>query len=234
MTDPWSEIAEGWAELWGGFAEPAQRAVAQATGIGPGTAVLDVGCGSGEFLAYAHRLGARAAGADPAPGMVALARKTAPHAEVRTGDAEHLPWPDDSFDVVTAFNAIQFAEDPEAAITELRRVGRQVAIAGWAERARNDFTVIEDALEGEPRPDGGHRDSLEDLMRAAGLEVTGHGIVEVVWHARDDDTLVRGVLLGGDADADADATTVLEAARPYKTDSGGYRLVNAFRYAIGR
>jgi SAM-dependent methyltransferase len=231
MTDPWSEIAGGWAELWGRFAEPAQRAVARATGIGPGVQVLDVGCGSGEFLAHVLQLGGQATGIDPAPGMVALAKHRAPQAEIVTGDAEHLPWPDDSFDVVTAFNAIQFAEDPQAAIAEFRRVGRQIAIAGWAERARNDFTSIEDALEGEPRPDGEYRENLEGLVREAGLEITDHGIVEVVWEARDDDTLIRGVLLGED---DIDPTPLLEAARPYRTENGGYRLVNAFRYAIGR
>ena len=47
--------------------------------------------------------------------------------------------------------------------------------------------------------------------------------------------LVRGILLGEDPDTVAAAApTVLAAARPFRTSAGGYRLVNAFRYAVAR
>ncbi|SMC69975.1 class I SAM-dependent methyltransferase [Kibdelosporangium aridum] len=233
MTDPWSEIAGTWAELWGGFAGPAQRKVAEVTGIGPGTRVLDVGCGSGEFLAYVHELGGEAAGIDSSPQMVALARKRAPHAEVKVGDVDQpLPWMDDSFDVVTAFNVLQFVGDPVKTVDEFAFIGRQVALAGWAERARNDFNAIDDALADEPAEDGEFRrpGGFEAVLREAKLEVTASGIVEVVWAAPDDDTLIRGILLGEDED---NAPAVLRAAQPFKTADGGYRLVNHFRYAVG-
>jgi SAM-dependent methyltransferase len=242
--DRWSEVAAGWSELWGEFARPAWRVVVAATGIGQGSRVLDVGCGSGEFLAHLARLGAWPAGIDPAPGMVELARSRVPGADVRLGPAQPLPWPDGSFDVVTAFNALQFAGDTLDALAELVRVtvpGGQVAVANWAEGDRNDLDTIEAAVAAaageEPLPDGDLRQpgGLERLLADAGLADVAAGLVEVPWEAPDDAALVGGVLLGEDpATTSARAPAVLTAARPFRTPAGGYRLLNAFRYAAGR
>jgi len=242
--DAWSSVAADWAALWGGFSDPARRAIIAGAGIGPGSRVLDVGCGSGEFLAMLHSVGALTAGIDPAPRMVEAARSVAPGADVRLGSAESLPWGHDSFDVVTAVNAIQFADDTLAALAEAARVtvpGGRIAISNWAEGARNDLDVLEravaEAAGEELRPDGDLRQEggLEELLTEGGLTVLEAGIVEVPWEAPDDATLVRGVLMGEDADViDEAAPVLLAAARPFRTVTGGYRLVNAFRYAIGR
>ena len=242
--DGWSAVAGGWADLWARFAEPAWREVAAAAGVGPGTRVLDVGCGSGDFLAQAGRLGAATAGVDPAAGMVAVARERAPGADIRHAGAEELPWPDGAFDLVTAFNALQFAADTADALAELARVtapGGHVAVANWAEDTRNDLATIEaavaEAAGEEPRPEGDLRRAggLERLLAEGGLAVVAAGLVDVPWSAPDDDTLVRGVLLGEDAATLAStAPIVLEAGRPFRTPDGGYRLANAFRYAVGR
>jgi hypothetical protein len=69
----------------------------------------------------------------------------------------------------------------------------------------------------------------------AGLDVVTGGLVELPWEVPDDGTLVRGVLMGEDpATMAATAPTVLAAARPFRTATGGYRLDNAFRFAVGR
>jgi SAM-dependent methyltransferase len=242
--DGWSAVAAEWASLWGGFAAPARDAVLAATGIGAGSRVLDIGCGSGEFLALAAMTGARVAGIDPAPGMLAIAREAAPGADLRLGQAERLPWPDASFDVVTAFNALQFADDTLDALAEAVRVtepGGLIAVVNWAERALNDIDTIEAALavaDGEePVPDGDLRPAggLESLFAEAGLELVAAELIELDWTAPDDDGLVRGVLLGEDEPGRASfAPVVLEAARPFRDASGGYRLRNAFRLAIAR
>jgi SAM-dependent methyltransferase len=241
----WSAVADEWAELWGGFAAPAQRVVVAETGIRPGSRVLDVGCGSGEFLQLLADLGAQPTGLDPAPGMVRVARARVPGVDIRLGFVEELPWPGGAFEVVTAFNALQFAVDTLAALAEMRRVvvpGGSVAVANWAEDSRNDLTVVEAAValaHGEELPVGGTlRDTggLEAVLASAGLTLVSSGLVEMTWDAPDDAALVRGVLLGeGSARMAELADTVVRAARPFRRGSGtGYTLTNAFRWAVGR
>jgi ubiquinone/menaquinone biosynthesis C-methylase UbiE len=133
----WSAKARGWAELWAGLAQPARAAVADATGIADGTRLLDIGCGSGEMCQLAAARGAIVAGIDAAEGMIAIARERLPEADLRVGPMEQLPWADDSFDVVTAFNALQFAADFRVALQDAVRVVRRgglVAICNWARR----------------------------------------------------------------------------------------------------
>lgn len=243
--DRWSTVATDWARLWGGLAEPVWTSIVDASGVGSGARVLDVGCGAGDFLAYVDRLGMAAAGIDPAAGMVACARARVAGADVRRGGAEHLPWSDREFDLVTSINAVQFAEDTDQAVAELARVavaGGHLALATWAEGDRNDLTGIEDAVAHaageEPLPDGDLRmpGGLERLLReAGGVRIVAAGLVPVTWHAPDDATLVHGILLGEDpATITARAPTILAAARRFRTPDGGYHLVNAFRYAVGR
>jgi len=59
-------------------AHPAWTAVADVTGIGPGTRVLDVGCGIGGFCALAAKRGAVVHGIDTMPERVAEAHRRVP------------------------------------------------------------------------------------------------------------------------------------------------------------
>ena len=240
-SDGWSEVAKEWHELWGSFPAPVHAAIIELTRITAGTRVLDVGAGSGEFVSALLAQNADAHGVDPAAGMVAIAGPS-----VVKGDAEHLPFGDIQFDVVTAINALQFAEDTMDALAEFARVtkpGGLIAIANWAEASFNDIDAVEKALEGddehdeEDEPDDELRveGGLGALLEDAGLTLVTETLVEAPWHAPDDDALVRGVLLGADPDTQQEfADAVKAAAEPYKATAGGYVLNNAFRLAIGR
>ena len=77
--------------------------------IEPGDSVLDVGCGPGSVTIPAKiHAGANghAAGIDPSPEMIAVARRKAAHKvldiDFRVGVIEALPYPEASFDVVTS------------------------------------------------------------------------------------------------------------------------------------
>ena len=85
--------------------------MAHAAGIGPGTSLLDLGCGSGEFCGLAAARGCTVSGIDVAGELVEIARQKLPEADLRVGRVEQLPWPDDRFDVVTALNVLQFSAD---------------------------------------------------------------------------------------------------------------------------
>lgn len=241
-TDGWSHVAAGWASLWGSLADPARVAIMNATSIEPGSRVLDAGCGSGEFLQLLRDRGAHAVGADPAAEMVTLARAVG--VEVVVADIENMPFEKDSFDVATAVNALQFADDTTVALRELGRVVRTggfIAIANWAEGSLNDVDVVEraiaDALDEERPPDGPLRPAggIETAFVATGLEVVEAGVVETPWVARDEETLAQGILLGEDQDTIAELRSIMvAAAAPFRDARGGFTLRNSFRWAVAR
>jgi SAM-dependent methyltransferase len=125
--------ARDWAKTWegpSGYGRPAYEFVLEEAGIGPGTRVLDVGCGAGRFARMAADTGAEVAGLDAAEGLVEIAAEQVPEGDFRVGDLEDLPWSDDTFAVVTAFNAFQFARDKGRAVQEAARVATSaIAIA---------------------------------------------------------------------------------------------------------
>jgi ubiquinone/menaquinone biosynthesis C-methylase UbiE len=107
--------------------------------------VLDVGCGSGDFLRRHAAHARRVAGADHSTIEITLARRRNRRrvaegtAEFLQADATALPWPDDSFTAVTC-NCVQCFDDPQRSLQEMRRVlrpgGRAVLVMqGRAERA---------------------------------------------------------------------------------------------------
>ena len=242
--DPWSAVADDWGRYWGTFARPVWEPLLRTAEIGPGTRVLDVGCGTGELLEHLQEQGARPSGVDPAARMVELARARAVGADVRPGDFERLPFDDGAFDALLAVNAIQFAEDQTRALAEAGRVlapGGAVGLAGWAERARNDLDAINSALaaaDGEEPPEDGPlriEGGLTDVLRGAGWDVLDGGVVPVPWTARNNTDLVRGILFGEDASTIADlAPVVIDAAASFRRPDGSYRLLNAFRWAVAR
>ena len=86
-----------------------------------GRRVLDVGCGTGRFVAtLAER--ARVTGVDPEPEMLAVARRRLPpEVELLRASAEELPFADASFDAAVLRLVVHLLDRPRA-FAELRRV----------------------------------------------------------------------------------------------------------------
>jgi 2-polyprenyl-3-methyl-5-hydroxy-6-metoxy-1,4-benzoquinol methylase len=76
-------------------------------------ALLEIGCGSGLFLAEAVRHGWTVHGLDVSPQAVELARRSCPEAAVTQGPLTATTFPPDSFDVVALWDVIEHVEDPE-------------------------------------------------------------------------------------------------------------------------
>ena len=91
-----------------------------------GAAILDVGCGTGEHLKRALGHGLRAAGLEPAPAMLAAARRGVPHARIEEGVATNLPFADGEFEAVIMIEVLRYLDrsDIELALREARRVLR--------------------------------------------------------------------------------------------------------------
>src|SRR5712692_5344129 len=91
-----------------------------------GRTVLEVGCGAGVDLARFARGGATVAGVDLAASAIDLARANFEQqglgGEFHVADGEHLPFPDNSFDLVYAHGVVQYTADPRRLVEECRRV----------------------------------------------------------------------------------------------------------------
>lgn len=94
----------------------------------PYHSVLDVGCGTGAVLltlVEQDQGDLTLAGIDLSPEMVNIAQKKMKgRADLRVGDAEQLPWPDNSFDVVLCLDSFHHYPHPERALLEMRRVAK--------------------------------------------------------------------------------------------------------------
>ncbi len=120
----------------------------------PDDELLEVACGSGFFLdKYAAHV-RRVAGLDLSHVQIDLARQrladrtAAGTAEIVQGDAGRLPWPDETFSVVTVMGSFECFPEPEKALAELYRVlrpgGRMVANIGeWVEPGTQTHKMLD-------------------------------------------------------------------------------------------
>ncbi|BAJ33082.1 MULTISPECIES: class I SAM-dependent methyltransferase [Kitasatospora] len=156
-----------------------------AAGVGPGTALLDVGTGTGAVAAAACARGARVTAVDAEPSMLTEARRNAPGAAVHAATLPELTFADRTFDAVVGNFVINHVGRQRAAVAELRRVlrpGGRLALTTWATPAPRGQSLLGRAVEaaGAPRPAHlppapaalqatGSPDGLTALLAAAGL-----------------------------------------------------------------
>ena len=106
--------------------------------ITPGMRALDVACGTGNVTLPLRRRAAEVTGVDIAPNLLEQARSRArsEHLDIifDEGDAEQLPYPDGSFDLLTSMFGAMFAPRPALVVAECARVlrpGGLLAMANW-------------------------------------------------------------------------------------------------------
>lgn len=100
--------------------------------------LLDVGCGAGQTAIPAAKKGVRVTGVDIAENLVEHARRRSAEARLNVrfdvGDAENLPYPDQSYDVVISMFGAMFAPRPDQVVREFVRVlkpGGKLIMANW-------------------------------------------------------------------------------------------------------
>jgi ubiquinone/menaquinone biosynthesis C-methylase UbiE len=110
----------------------------EALDIRPGQKVLDVAAGNGNASLAAARRWCDVIATDYVPALLDRARERALadrlSVEFREADAESLPFPDGSFDIVVSTFGVMFTPDQERAAAELIRVCRQggkIGLANW-------------------------------------------------------------------------------------------------------
>jgi len=246
----WGRAPQAWAD----YQEPQMRPIYEVTLEAleplPGKALLDAGCGAGLVVRLAADRGAIVSGLDASAPLLAVARGRIPGADLRTGEIEALPYGDASFDIVTAFNAIQYASDPAAAVRQLAgvcRPGGQVAIGVWGDPARCQTEALFARLRSLAPPPPGTPAPLavsdpgvvEGLLEKAGLILEGGGEAPVSFRFTDHEQAWTAHTSAGPLQkvidiAGPDAVRkvlhhVLEADR--KPD-GQLRQDNIFRYVL--
>jgi ubiquinone/menaquinone biosynthesis C-methylase UbiE len=95
--------------------------------------VLDVGCGNGGLLGWFHERGVKPenlCGVDLVPNRIRFARETFPAFTFFEGNAEQLDFPDDSFDLVSAFTMFSSIFDVAIAKNVARNIGRVLTSRG--------------------------------------------------------------------------------------------------------
>ena len=246
----WGRDARTWSTTMEPAMRPFHRATLQALEPLRGRTLLDAGCGSGQALADAAARGAVVSGLDATAELLEIARERTPSADLRVGDIQELPYDEGAFDVVTAFNAVQYAVDPAAAVGELARVCRRsgrVAIGVWGDPLRCETEGLFARLRslappppGTPAPlalsDAG---VVEELLAKAGLDVQGGAEVpfpltfatlDEAWRAHVSAGPLQKVISVAGADAVrrvVDAVLVAD-----RKPDGAFRQENVMRYVI--
>lgn len=247
----WGARARDWAAVQEQTIAALFQVVLVKAGIDSKTRLLDIGCGSGMFCAMAAKMGTLVSGIDASASLIAIAQERTSHGDFRVGEMEDLPYSDKSFDVVTGFNTFQYAADPLNALQQARRVARigaQVVATAWGKPHECHAAAYIAALDslmpppppGTPGPFALSEDgTLAALVKQAGLTPMYTDDVECVWEYVDLATALKGLLSSGAATKAIQASgetrvsqVVTDAIAPFKQSSGGYRLINRFRYVI--
>jgi len=100
--DPYRIIAKAYDWLYEPSASILRRIGLQVFPPRENISILDVGCGTGTQLALYNKAGCKLFGVDTSPAMLEKARcKLGETAELRLEDASHMPFPNQTFDLVT-------------------------------------------------------------------------------------------------------------------------------------
>ena len=158
---------------------------------------------------------------------------------------------DAAFDLVTGFNAFQFAAYPVVALQEARRVARshgRVVVMTWGDPEHMEAASLVAALRPllPPPPPGApgpfalsNTSALRALAESAGLKPIDVFDVACAWQYPDLATGLRGLASSGVAiraaeHSGAEAVDAVHAAAlaPFRQEDGAYRIGAAFRWLL--
>jgi len=138
--EPWNLVADGYAETTMiMFEQFADEAIA-ASQLKPNATVLDVACGPGTLALRLVSQADKVHGIDFSESMLAVFRQKIEqaghsHIELHCGDAQALPYADDTFDAAFSLFGLMFFPDRKKGFAEIHRTlkpGGSIAVTSWA------------------------------------------------------------------------------------------------------
>ncbi len=247
----WGKNAADWADHQEATIAGVFDTVLARTGVREETQYLDLGCGAGLAAAKAGVKGANVSGLDASEPLLEIARSRLPRGKFHLGDLEDLPFKSNHFDVVTSFNAVQYAANPVRALFEAARVtvlGGRIAVVTWGEPEGMEAAGIVAALKpllpppppGTPGPFAlSNADTLRQFAKDGGLEIDDIIDVECPWFYPDVETAIKAlsstgvaakaVMAVGQAAVDEAHTN---AIAPYMQVDGSVRIGSTFRVLL--
>jgi SAM-dependent methyltransferase len=228
-TEVWTS-GQGYERYVGRWSRPVAREFVRWLAVPAGSRWLDVGCGTGALAetALAEAAPSAVAGIDRSEGYVAEARRrlAGTIADLRTGDAQALPFDDASFDAAVSGLVLNFVPDKPRMVSEMKRVVRRGGTVGvyvwdyagemqmmrrfWDAAIALDPKAAE--LDEGPRFPVCRAEALQALLQDAGLDRVEARAIDVptVFTSFDD---FWNPFLMGDAPAPGYCMSLDEAAR---------------------
>jgi SAM-dependent methyltransferase len=92
--------------------------------------ILDVGCGEGFTLnrLSENNIGKRLEGVEYNKKAIELGQKTYPNIKIKQGDIYHLPYENNSIDLVLCTEVLEHIDDPQKGLRELIRVSKKYLV----------------------------------------------------------------------------------------------------------
>lgn len=135
----YDQMAAVYDQRWSGYLANTLSFLKTWSQISPEAAVLDVGCGTGEFeqLLLRENPTQQIVGVDISEKMLLVAQQKChayPNVEFHTASASALPFASNSFDAIISASAFHYFDDSLAALREMRRVLKpdgKIVILDW-------------------------------------------------------------------------------------------------------
>jgi ubiquinone/menaquinone biosynthesis C-methylase UbiE len=145
------------------------------TGNNSTNRVLEVGCGTGHWLAILESHGFRVSGMDPSLQMLQQARTHVTSKDLKQGYADKIPWENDTFDQLFCINAVHHFEEKSQFVSDAFRVlhpGGGLLIVGLDPHKARDQWFVYDYFDGALELDQRRyvsTSALEKLMQEVGF-----------------------------------------------------------------
>jgi ubiquinone/menaquinone biosynthesis C-methylase UbiE len=207
----WEEISNEYEKYFANLTSQCARLTLDAAGVGSGMSMLDVCTGPGVLAAAGIARKAHVTGLDFSKQAVSIARKNVPRADFDVGDAQSLPYENNSFDAVVSGFGVIHAPDPALALSEIGRVLKpqgRMAISVWeAPRPGNGFGLIFGAIKSHgdlsvSLPHGpdffqfSENDKMTSALQDTAFENVTVQTVEQTWEPENASELIEWIMQG--------------------------------------